>query len=79
MLRSRTMSELVTAIKQAGGLFSRAGLARSWNVSKAYVSEVTAREDFPESIPIDDGKREVWIGSELEEWRATPRKPGPKT
>lgn len=78
MLRSEAMSELVAAIKRAGGLYSRAGLARSKNVSKAYVSEVTARDDFPEAIPIDDGKREVWVGAEIDHWWTTPRKPGPK-
>jgi hypothetical protein len=78
MLRSPQMTDLRQAIEACGGLFTRSGLADRWGVSKAYVSEVTAREDFPKHFEIDAGKP-VWAGQDADDWRATPRKPGPKS
>jgi hypothetical protein len=75
MLRCRTVSELRSLIEQVGGLHSRAGLAKRWGVSPSYVSEVTARPDFPSPIVIDG--REYWQGHLADDWRNTPRKPGP--
>ena len=73
------MTDLHDAIKAADGLFTQAGLSRRWKVSKAYVSEVVAREDFPAPVTAVDGDGQyVWAGSDADEWRATPRRPGPK-
>ena len=75
------MDELHAAVQRAGGLFSRAGLAKRWSVSKAYVSEAVKHPDFPAPIEIDDGGergREVWSGNEADTWRETPRRPGPR-
>ena len=57
---------------------TRAGLARRWKVSKAYVSEATAREDFPAPAARVDEDKPVWNGEAADQWRATPRRPGPK-
>lgn len=75
MVRSRVMERLRTAIENAGGLHGRSGLARRWGVSKSYVSEATARDDFPAPIATVDG-REVWTGKEADTWRNAARKPG---
>jgi hypothetical protein len=59
--------------------FTRAGLARRWQVSKSYVSEASAREDFPAPAALVDGDRPVWTAEAADAWRSTPRKPGPKS
>ena len=72
------MTDLRSAITAGDGLFTRTGLAKRWGVSKSYVGEVTARDDFPSSYTIDLD-RPVWTGQDADKWRATPRKPGPKS
>jgi len=72
------MTDLRKAIDAAGGLFTQAGLAHRWRVSKAYISDVVRREDFPAPVAVLDDERNVWTGKEADTWRETPRRPGPK-
>ena len=60
-------------------LFTRAGLAKHWGVSKSYVSEAAARDDFPAPAKYIDVNRPVWSVYDADKWRATRRKPGPKS
>ena len=77
MIQSDTMTDLRHAIAERGGLFTRSGLAERRKVSKSYISEVTARDDFPRPFLIDRNKP-VWAGNDVDKWWDTPRKPGPK-
>jgi hypothetical protein len=79
VIRSRTVSELRFLIDQVGGLYTRAGLAKRWGITRAAVSEAAHRPDFPQPILIDDGVREVWPGHLADDWRSNARRtPGPK-
>lgn len=81
MVGSRLMGKLRAVIDEAGGLHTRAGLARRWGVSKTYVSDVVTRDDFPEPATyIDaDPRHPAWAGKDADAWRAEPRRPGPKS
>lgn len=78
MLRLPFMADLRTMIARAGGLHTRAGLAKRWGVSQQYVGEAAKRDDFPAPIEVDGGELRsgpVWLASEADAWRRTPRRP----
>lgn len=60
-----------------GGIVTVAEIAGRLDVSRAYASKITRRDDFP--APVDTlGDRPVWLWADVEGWRASERKPGPK-
>lgn len=71
---ARAVWELLTA---SGGIVTVAEIAGRLDVSRAYASKITRRDDFPR--PVDTlGERPVWLWADVEGWRGTERKPGPK-
>lgn len=71
---ARAVWELLTA---SGGIVTVAEIAHRLDVSRAYVSKITRRDDFPP--PVDTlGERPVWLWADVEGWRDAERKPGPK-
>lgn len=69
MVRLRKMSNLRRDITAAGGLYTRAGLAKRWGVSRQAVGEMIAQGGFPVSIDIDGGRTQVWLATEADAWR----------
>lgn len=60
-----------------GGIVTVTEIAHRLDVSRAYASKITRRDDFPP--PVDTlGERPVWLWADVEEWRGAERKPGPK-
>jgi hypothetical protein len=67
------------AIARAGGLFTLADLARRWGVTQQRVSQLAARDDFPAPIVTGEtGATRVYLGVEVDAWRAAPRWPDPR-
>lgn len=62
------MEDLRRSIEAAGGLYTRAGLAGRWGVSRTIVGEYVLRPGFPPPVLID-GKREAWLAVEADAWR----------
>lgn len=62
------MSDLRRSIEAAGGLCTRAGLARRWGVSRTIVGAWVLQPGFPVPIKVD-GKQDVWPASEADAWR----------
>jgi predicted DNA-binding transcriptional regulator AlpA len=63
------MEDLRRSIADAGGLWTRAGLAKRWGFTRQHVGTLTLREDFPSPIWVD-GKQEVWPANEADAWKA---------
>jgi hypothetical protein len=63
------MDDLRRAIVQAEGLYTRAGLARRWGVSRTIVGKWTRSPDFPEPAAWVDARYEVWSALEADAWR----------
>lgn len=60
-----------------GGIVTVAEIAGRLDVSRAYASKITRRDDFPP--PVDTlGERPIWLWADVEAWRGAERKPGPK-
>jgi predicted DNA-binding transcriptional regulator AlpA len=60
-----------------GGIVTVSEIADRLDVSRAYASKITRRDDFPP--PVDTlGERPVWLWADVEGWREAERKPGPK-
>lgn len=74
MLGFSRMSDLRRSIEAAGGLYTRAGLARRWAVSRTIVGEYALKADFPQPIKVD-GKQDVYAGNEADAWRAANIRP----
>ncbi len=70
MIASRRMSSLYTQIDAAGGLYSKAGLAKRWGVTQTMVGKYARRADFPTAIRVNDGEaaRECWLSAEADAW-----------
>lgn len=67
-----------TLIARAGGLHTRAGLAKRYGVSPQYMGKVTRHADFPDPIEIDEGTGRtgpVWFGDEADAYRRAHRRP----
>lgn len=72
-----TVRELWDQLAAVGGLVTVAEIAGRLDVSRAYASKITRRDDFPE--PVDTlGDRPVWLWADVQEWRSSERRPGPK-
>lgn len=56
------------AINKAGGLVNAGDLARTWNLSRARISEIVHTPGFPEPVATV-GDRPVWLAKEAQEWR----------
>lgn len=58
-------------IQAAGGLVSRAGLARRWGITEQRVHQLCALEGFPDPVPCDGlGRVRIYIAAECDAWRA---------
>lgn len=70
--------DLRTQINRAGGLYTRAGLAKRYDVSQQYMGKVVRSDDFPEPIEVDDGLGRtgpLWLGAEADAHRLNHRRP----
>lgn len=66
------------ALRATGGVVTAAAMAERLEVSRARVSAMVARDDFPP--PIDTlGRTPIWLWVEVQAWREAERKPGPKS
>ena len=63
------------AIAAGDGLHTVADIARRWGISKARADELAKRPDFPTPL-FRMGRSAVYVGSEVDEWRAQERRPG---
>ncbi len=73
-----SVREIWDQLAAIGGIVTVAEIARRLDVSRAYASKITRRDDFP--APVDTlGDRPVWLWGEVEAWRASERRPGPKS
>lgn len=71
---ARAIWDLLVA---SGGVVTVSEISRRLDVSRAYASKITRRDDFPP--PVDTlGDRPVWLWADVEAWREAERKPGPK-
>lgn len=68
----RDVTDLRRMVADAGGLYSRAGLARRWNLSRTAVGNMTVESSFPSPVYVD-GTKEVWLACEADAWRADRR------
>ncbi len=61
---------LYAQIEAAGGLYSKAGLAKRWGVTQTMVGKYARRADFPTAIRVIDGRstRDCWLSSEADAW-----------
>lgn len=64
-------------LQAAGGVVGQADLANRWGISNAAVAVHTKRPDFPEPVAFV-GTRPLWLAAEVDLYRHTPRKPGPR-
>jgi hypothetical protein len=63
-------NRVTTALEEAGGLVSRAGLARRWGVSRQRIAQLAdnrERNGFPEPLEVDGGPP-VYLANEVEAW-----------
>jgi hypothetical protein len=60
--------KLQKSIARAGGLATKAGLARRYSVSHTRMTQLASKPSFPEAIPVD-GAGEVYVVSEVDAWR----------
>lgn len=56
-------------------LVTLADLAERWGIARTTITEHADRDDFPEPVATF-GRSWVWLGAEVELWRATPRPAG---
>lgn len=82
MADDRNLSNIVHALwgqlVASGGIVTVSEISRRLDVSRAYASKITRRDDFPP--PVDTvGDRSVWLWADVEGWRDAERKPGPKS
>jgi predicted DNA-binding transcriptional regulator AlpA len=66
---------VMQAITDAGGVLTVADIARRWRISKARADELSKRPDFPKPL-MRIGRSALYVGTEIDAWRATPRRPG---
>lgn len=60
-----------SAVEQAGGLASRADLARRYGFSRPYMGEVTRRPDFPDPVTTigpAHAPQPLWSCREIDDW-----------
>lgn len=63
------------ALQATGGVVTAAAIAERLGVSRARVSTMTARNDFP--APIDTlGQTKIWLWADVQAWREADRGPG---
>lgn len=63
------------ALKDSGGVVTAAAIAERLELSRARVSAMTARDDFPP--PVDTlGRTPIWLWADVQAWRRAERKPG---
>lgn len=64
-----------TMVANAGGLLTVADIARRWGVESPTVREAVQHPTFP-APAVTIGRSDLWLAPEVDQWRATPRKPG---
>lgn len=77
MLRFLRMSSIYAQIDAAGGLATKAGLAKRWGVTQTMIGKYVRRDGFPTAIKVNDGTRDrdVWLVGEADAWFTDHRRP----
>lgn len=75
--RAEAARQSADGLAVKGGLVGLVDLPERWGVDHSTASAHTKRESFPEPYQYV-GDRPLWIAAEVDLWRATPRKPGPR-
>lgn len=68
--------ELREALRAAGGLLTRAELARLWGVSYTRVVQITSTPNFPAPLTVSQGAQR-WTGRAIARWSADNDRPQP--
>lgn len=75
---SDIVRDLWDQLVSTGGIVTVSEISRRLEVSRAYASKITRRDDFP--APVDTlGERPVWLWADVQGWHEAERKPGPKS
>lgn len=70
-----TRHPIANALDREGGLLNAADIARRYNTSRERAGQLTRHPDFPQPVA-RAGKSDLWLASEVDRFRATPRQPG---
>lgn len=63
------------ALEAAGGVVTAAAIADRLDISRARVSAMTGRADFPPPVDVL-GRTPIWLWADVQAWRRSARRPG---